>query len=218
MLKRSFLLILWALLPMLVTVHAPKAAQLGEVPGRPRLETVLFMGSSTITNWQGTMQDQFPQYRTVTECLSGTDYNYLISIARQAVTRHKPDRIVIYSGDNDLAADPPSSPQTVARNFERVVELIRGLQSDTPIYVFSIKPAPGRRELLPQVRETNALVRAAASQLHRVYYVDVFSRMIGANDDIPEKNFDPADSMRIHLSPTGYKLWTDTLQSKMHNE
>lgn len=162
------------------------------------------------------MQNSFPDVHAVSEGRGGTNYTWLIDTARQSVLKHNPDRIVIYSGDNDLAQQV--APETVAKNFERTVELIRGIKPESPIYVFSIKPAPGRRELLEQVKATNALIKAAAGRLHKVYYVDVFSRMISERGEISEENFDPADPMHIHLSPTGYALWSSILTSYFRRE
>jgi lysophospholipase L1-like esterase len=173
-------------------------------------ETVLFLGSSTIVNWQNSLSEDFPEYHAVAEGRSGSEYSWLIETARQSVRKHNPDRIVIYSGDNDLA--DASTPEKVASDFERTVELIRGVKPEAPIYVISIKPAPGRRELLPKVQSANALVRKAASRLHNVVFVDTFSSMMGPDGQIAESNFDPKDSMHIHLSPRGYRLWTSILK------
>lgn len=176
----------------------------------PQAETVLFMGSSSIVNWEKTLPRDFPEVKTVSVGKSGTDFIYLVENARQYVQQYDPDRVVIYSGDNDLANK--TSPETVSQNFERTVQLIRDLKPETPIYVISVKPSPGRKILLPAVRRLNTLLKRAAAKLHRVTYVDVFSKMIGENDEIAEQNFDSQDAMHIHLSPRGYDLWTSILK------
>ena len=176
----------------------------------PVPETVLFMGSSSIVNWEKTLPEDFPGVKTISVGKSGTDFVYLIENARQYVRQYDPDRVVIYSGDNDLANK--NSPELVSENFERTVQLIRDIKPETPIYIISVKPSPGRKQLLPAVRKLNALIRKLASKLHRVTYVDVFSRMIGEDGQIAEQNFDAQDAMHIHLSPRGYDLWTSILK------
>ncbi len=181
-------------------------------------ETILFLGSSSIEKWEPMMASHFPGYRTSAIAKGGSDFPWLIGHAEAAVEKQRPDRIVIYSGDNDLANR--DTPETVTRNFEKLIGVIRTAQqkykiSFAPIYVLSIKPAPGRREILGQVRATNALLRASIARMTGITFVDVFSQMIGADDVIPAQNFDSADPSRIHLSPAGYKLWAGVLLQQL---
>lgn len=178
-------------------------------------ETILFMGSSSIANWQRTMKEQFPAFHTVAVSRGGSDLPWLIGVAEAALIEHKPHRIVIYSGDNDLAKG--MSPEIIFGNFKHLIALIRTLQSETPVYIISIKPSPGRRDLLEKVKATNALLREATAHLPKLTYVDVYSKMISKSGEIDERNFDEKDATHIHLSPAGYNLWTTELTERLRS-
>lgn len=171
-------------------------------------ETVLFLGSSTISNWGIDLQKDFPFVRAINRGIGGTTYADLYNFSPEPVKSYRPGKIVLYSGDNDLAAG--TSPQGVAQDFTRSLDQIRQLAPNAEIFVISIKPSPGRWNLVDKFRATNELIRRI-SEASKVKFVDVFPSMLDKHGNVRTELFDPADAMHIHMNRAGYELWTSIL-------
>lgn len=176
-----------------------------------RGEKILFIGSSTIGHWV-TLKADFPEFNPINEGVNGTTYQYLIENGAALMRRHRPARVVIYSGDNDLANG--EKPDQVALEFEKTVAVLRGVSSKIAIDVISVKPCPGRANLLPQVRAANELLKTSAASLN-VTYIDTFTPMISKTGAIRIELFDQADTSLLHMNAEGYKLWTAILRKEL---
>ena len=77
--------------------------------------------------------------------------------------------MLVYAGDNDLAAGTP--PREVFRRFLAFVDGVHRELPDTDIAYISIKPSPSRIDLMPQIRETNALIRDYAAAEGKVDFM-----------------------------------------------
>ena len=84
--------------------------------------------------------------------------------------RYRPSTVLVYAGDNDLAAG--TTPEEVLHRFTAFVEGVHRELPDTRIAYISIKPSPSRIGLLPQIRQTNTLIRDYAEGLERVSFID----------------------------------------------
>lgn len=176
-------------------------------------ERVLFMGSSTIDRWS-TLQDDFPDYDVVNEGISGTTYADLTRRAGGWVQEHRPDQVVLYSGDNDLSPlFRGFAPEEVVHRFQETVAHIRRAKSDTRLLVISVKPSPARAYLFTKIVETNRQLRIAAARLG-VVYVDVFSRMLDESGRIRRELFE-ISLIPIHMNRNGYAIWTKTLNEHL---
>jgi hypothetical protein len=72
---------------------------------------------------------------------------------------YQPKEIVIYCGDNDLAASDTVSAQTVFERFKTLYEMIRKKLATEKIVYVSIKPSPSREKLMPKMEEANQLIK-----------------------------------------------------------
>ena len=114
--------------------------------------------------------------------------------------------IVLYAGDNDLAAG--KTPERVFEDYKKFVHRVHGQLPRTRIAFISIKPSPARASLLPRMKEANALIKAYASQDKRLSYVDVFNPMLD-DDGRPRRELFSWD--RLHMNREGYRLWKSLL-------
>ena len=68
---------------------------------------------------------------------------------------YKPSAIVLYAGDNDIAAGKKAD--RVHEDFRAFVKVVRAKLPTTPIYFLSIKPSIRRWKLIETIRQANAL-------------------------------------------------------------
>lgn len=168
----------------------------------PPTGAVLFIGSSSIRFWK-TLATDFPEVHTINRGFGGSEIADSTYFADRIVAPCHPRAIVMYAGDNDIAAG--RSPRQVRDDFAAFVRTVRAFDPGVPIAFIAIKPSIARRALLPRIRAANALVRDYAATQRRVTYLDVFTPMLGA-DDQPQARWFVADG--LHMNRAGYALWT----------
>jgi len=163
---------------------------------------ILFVGSSSIRLWNG-LEDQFGNLPVViNRGFGGSQLSDCVKHLSRLVLRYQPKTVLVYAGDNDLAAG--TAPQEVLRRFVAFVDGVRAALPATRIAYISIKPSPARVALLPEIRTANALIRDYAEQAPNVDYIDVYTPMLGANG-LPRRELFREDA--LHLNADGYALW-----------
>jgi len=118
------------------------------------------------------------------------------------VVKHQPRTVLVYAGDNDLAASV--APEEVERRLPAFVHGVRAKLPTTRIAFISIKPSPSRAALLPRIRATNALIRGAPATHEHVDYIDIFTPMLGEAGE-PRRDLFRDDA--LHLNAEAYALW-----------
>ncbi len=167
----------------------------------PASGAVLFVGSSSIRFWK-TLASDFPDVSTINRGFGGSEIDDVTFFADRIVAPYHPRAIVLYAGDNDLADG--DSPAHVRDDFVAFVSKARSIDPGVPIAFIAIKPSVARKALLPQIRETNALVRQVAASEHGVTYLDVYTPMLGPNGE-PQARWFVGDG--LHMNRKGYALW-----------
>ena len=162
---------------------------------------VVFVGSSSIRLWPNLAAD-FPGANVVQRGFGGSELWQVVNYAPRIVLPYCPRRIVLYAGDNDLAAG--RSPEQVLQDYRNFVTLVHRTLPETRIAFVSIKPSGSRWTLIDKIRRANELVREYSSGDPTLTYVDVFDPMLGSRGRPKGELFAP-DS--LHLSPNGYRLW-----------
>jgi lysophospholipase L1-like esterase len=66
-----------------------------------------------------------------------------------------------------------------------------------------------RQSLLPQIKQSNELIRAYAATQKNVTYIDTFTPMLGA-DGQPQQKWFGSDG--LHMNRSGYELWIGILK------
>lgn len=172
---------------------------------------MLFVGSSSIRLWSA-LEADFPSVDVLQRGFGGSELSDVVHYAPRIVLPYQPRLIVLYAGDNDLAAG--KSPAAVFRDYQAFVALVRRALPETRIAFIAIKPSGARWALVEQMRAANALVRRYAATDPRLLYVDVFTPMLGP-DGMPREELFVAD--RLHMNARGYALWCDLLVPIVRN-
>jgi lysophospholipase L1-like esterase len=163
---------------------------------------VLFIGSSSIRLWSN-LEDQFKDLPVVIKRgFGGSQLSDCVKNLSRLVLRYRPHTVLVYAGDNDLAAG--TAPQEVLHRFTAFVDGVHRELPQTRIVYISIKPSPSRIRLLSKIRETNTLIEDYADDADEVDYIDVFTPMLDASGQ-PRAELFRDDA--LHLNAQGYALW-----------
>jgi GDSL-like lipase/acylhydrolase family protein len=172
---------------------------------------VLFVGSSSIRLWPHLAAD-FPGANVVQRGFGGSELWQVVNYAPRIVLPYCPARIVLYAGDNDIAAG--RSPEQVLADYKNFVALVHRALPKTRIAFVSIKPSGSRWALVDKMRRANELVREYSSSDPKLVYIDTFTLMLGTGG-APQPDLYAADS--LHLSTRGYDVWRKRLESFVYN-
>jgi lysophospholipase L1-like esterase len=168
----------------------------------PPQGAVLFVGASSIRRWT-TLAADFPGVAVINRGFGGSEYDDIIRYFDRIVLPYKPNQIVIYSGDNDLARG--KTPERVVADFKQIVQLIHAKLPKARVGVIAIKPSLARWSLNTQILAADAMLKALADQDERLEYIDIAPLMLGA-DGKPDPELFVEDG--LHLTPKGYAIWT----------
>ena len=160
----------------------------------------VFVGSSSIVRWK--LADSFPDYACVNRGFGGSQLADSVRYAERIVTPYKPRVVVLYAGDNDLAAG--KSPEAVRDDYKQFVAKVRPKLPDAKIVFVAIKPSPSRWALADKSRTANRLIIEAMRDDPKQVFVDVWPAMLGP-DGTPRPELFVAD--KLHLSAEGYRIW-----------
>jgi lysophospholipase L1-like esterase len=187
-------------------IRAFEAADRKQAPPK---DAVLFIGSSTIRFWTSLPTD-FPELKVINRGFGGSQIADSVRYADRIAIPYHPSHIVMYAGDNDLAAG--KTPQQVLADFQAFVDKIHGSLPDVPITFISIKPSLARWKLVDKIKEANALVEQYATTAKHVDFVDIFPALLGP-DGKPRKELFRPDG--LHMSPKGYAIVVSILKPKL---
>ena len=168
---------------------------------------ILFIGSSSFTKWTDAQQD-FPAHRILNRAFGGSSLPDLIRFAGDIIYLYRPKQIVIYCGDNDLAASDTVTASLVAQRFRTLFHMIRKKLPGVSIAFVSIKPSPSRSHLMPKMQSANDMIRAFLQTQRRTAYIDVYNKML--QDGQPMKDIFLEDN--LHMNRKGYLIWQKAIE------
>jgi lysophospholipase L1-like esterase len=171
----------------------------------PRAGTVVFVGSSSIRMWE-TLAGDFPGLPVLNRGFGGSELSDVVQFADRIVVPYKPRVVVLYAGDNDLAAG--KTPAQVFTEFQSFVSLIHQELPNTRVAFVAIKPSIARVNIIDQMRAANQLIRDYIRTDSRLVYVDVFTPMVDASGQ-PRRELFLEDG--LHMNARGYAIWRDLI-------
>lgn len=202
------------------TISAPATAsafesEIAEIEARDRVDAgtrggIVFVGSSSIRMWPSLAAD-FPGFPVLNHGFGGSTLADVIWFTPRIVLPYLPREIVLYAGDNDLAAG--RTPVQVMDDYTTFVRVVRQALPAVRIVYVSIKPSPSRWTLAEPMRQANALIAQAIARDTLATYVDVFTPMLGPSGR-PRPELFQADS--LHMTSAGYALWRARLAPLIH--
>jgi hypothetical protein len=146
----------------------------------PAQKSILFIGSSSFNFWKSVQKD-FPGYPIINRGFGGSSLPDMIRYQNDIIYPYHPKQIVIYCGENDLAASDTVSAELVATRFKELFTSIRQHLPKIPIIFVSIKPSPSRQHLMPKMVEANAKIKTFLRHKRKTVYIDVYHKML--NED-----------------------------------
>ncbi|GAB3014526.1 SGNH/GDSL hydrolase family protein [Niabella terrae] len=169
---------------------------------------ILFIGSSSFTKWTD-VNDYFPGYHILNRGFGGSRLLDLICYRYDIIYPYAPRQIVIYCGENDLAAGDHPSVETVVDRFKVLLGFIRDKYPRIPLLYVAIKPSISRKHLWPAFRAANeGIARLLKSDGHATF-VDVYALMFDTGGRIREDIF---IEDKLHMNAKGYSIWKKALE------
>jgi lysophospholipase L1-like esterase len=173
------------------SIHLPVTAQ------------VLFVGSSSFTKWTD-VQSYFPSYPIINRGFGGSTLADVIRYADDIIFIYHPKQIVIYCGENDLAAADSVTAKTVFERFKQLFRMIKQKLPGVPVAYVAMKPSPSRWHLKEKMIEGNTLVKNFLHHQKKAAFINVWPAMLNVNGQ-PMKDIFQEDN--LHMNARGYKIW-----------
>lgn len=171
----------------------------------PPANAVVFIGSSSIRMWKSLAQD-FPGQKVVNRGFGGSQIADSVEFADRIVVPYRPRLVVLYAGGNDINAG--KAPERVFEDFKAFAGKIRAALPETRLAYISVAPNPARWAQIEKVRTLNMLVREFIATQKNMTFIDVHSRMLGA-DGQPLPDIYLKD--RLHMNEKGYAIWKEVV-------
>ena len=174
----------------------------------PPQHAILFVGSSSFNKWKD-VQDYFPGYPIINRGFGGSSLPDVIRYAGDIIFPYNPRQVVIYCGENDLAASDSITAQTVLERFKILFAMVRDKFKKIPIVFVSIKPSPSRQRLMPKMAAANELIKAFLKKKKETVFIDVYHKMLTPDGQ-------PVDSIfmddKLHMNRNGYVIWQKEIE------
>ena len=164
---------------------------------------VLFAGSSSILMWK--LDEAFPDLEIRNRGFGGSQLWEFNALYDRIFAPHRPDHIVIYVGENDLANGATAAE--VFAHWERLRDRLLHDLPEARLHFLSFKRAPLRHPVWHLMEEANALIADDATKRDRVEFHDVNTPILNVFG-LPDLAFFRDG---IHLNDFGYRVWTEKL-------
>jgi lysophospholipase L1-like esterase len=174
----------------------------------PPKHAILFVGSSSFTKWTD-VQNHFPGYTIINRGFGGSSLPDVIRYADDVIFPYNPKQIVIYCGENDLAASDNVTGEIVFKRFTTLFNLIRKKLPNVPIVFISLKPSPSRWHLRQKMITANTGIKNFLKKKSKTAFVDVYHKMLGG-DGKPIKEIFLEDN--LHMNARGYAIWQKLIE------
>ncbi|QJB36388.1 hypothetical protein HF324_00300 [Chitinophaga oryzae] len=172
---------------------------------------VVFFGDS-ITQW-GDWCEFIGKANILNRGIAGDNTNGLLARVEEVV-RHRPERLFILVGTNDLNKHMPAA--SIVANYRRIINAVQEASPHTRIYVQSVLPINnqliGRQYYSgtnEQITALNTMLKAMAADAH-VTFVDVYTSLLDDAGQMDARyTYDG-----LHLSGEGYLKWVQLLKQR----
>lgn len=187
--------------------HFKQQDSLHEAPSH----AILFVGSSSFTKWTD-VQDYFPGYTIINRGFGGSTLQDVIRYENDVIFKYKPKEIVIYCGENDVAASDTVTATIVYQRFKKLYSDIRSRFPNTPIVYVSMKPSPSRWGMRDRMISGNNLIANYLKNQKHAKFISVWKAMLG-KDGKPKPDIYIEDN--LHMNAKGYAIWKKLIQPSL---
>lgn len=175
----------------------------------PQPGGLLLVGSSSFRKWTNAAES-FPEMHVTNRGFGGSQMYELLALTDRLVWPYKPSKILVYEGDNDIAAK--KEPAQIALEFREFAQLVHRHLPKAMIYFVSIKPSPSREKLMPQAAEANKMVADYCATESWLKFINVVPAMLDENGRPRPEIFSPDN---LHMNARGYELWTKIVRREL---
>lgn len=172
----------------------------------PKPGGVVFAGSSSTRLWN--LNKSFPGKGYVNVGFGGSEIRDCTHFAPRIITALKPSVVVLYAGDNDIAAG--RKPGQVLADFQAFAAAVHKELPKCRVLFIAVKPSIARWKKNDDQKKANALVKEFCGTDPRLGFVDIVPAVLGP-DGKPLPELFQKDG--LHLSPAGYEKWTAIVKS-----
>jgi len=173
----------------------------------PPKNGVVFIGASSIVRWN--LPEFFPELgaQAINRGFGGSESVDSVRYVNRIVIPYHPRIVVYYAGDNDVERNVPASE--IAHQFALFEQKVHDALPDTKVVFISIKPSIRRWKWIDTIRTANSIVKAYCLRTPHTQFMDIEQQMLGA-DGKPNPDLLVADG--LHMTPAGYRIWTNALR------
>jgi lysophospholipase L1-like esterase len=171
----------------------------------PPRNAIVFTGSSSIRLWKD-LDASFPGKKVIGRGFGGSNLNDLDRYLDRIVFPYKPRKVVIYSGENDIAQGVPA--EEVVSRFQRVFTRLRQQLPRASVIFISMKPSPSRAEKIGEMQKANIAIELFLNSQPNTAYVDVFTLML---DEAGNPRTDLFVEDNLHMNEEGYTMWASAI-------
>lgn len=172
----------------------------------------LFIGSSSFTNWK-TLEKDLPEYAPLNRAFGGSTLLDVIRYREEVINKYNPERIVIYCGENDIAASETVTGKMVFERFEILYHHVREKFPKTKIYYVSIKPCPLRWNMRDRMMDANTQIKRFCKKQKNTYFINIWNQMLENSKPIPSLFLED----NLHMNSKGYEIWIEEIRKKINN-
>jgi lysophospholipase L1-like esterase len=177
----------------------------------PSTGQILFTGSSSFTLWKD-VQDYFPGYPIMNRGFGGSSLTDLLRYEKDIIFPYRPKQVVIYCGENDIAASDSVTGEMVFNRFKQLFSDIRNVLPGTHVMYISMKPSPSRWHMRERMRKGNELIERFLRKQHKTKFINVWKPMLGSDGKPVHALF--LDDM-LHMNKSGYMIWQKMIQPEL---
>jgi len=177
----------------------------------PAQHSILLVGSSSFTKWTD-VQDYFPGYPILNRGFGGSSLPDVIQYVDEVIFPYNPKQVIVYCGENDIAASDTITAQIVLQRFQQLFSIIRNKLPKVPVAFISIKPSPSRWKFEPVIVEANKLIKKFLRKQSKTKFVNVHAAMLNADGSVMTDIF-IADN--LHMNAKGYKIWQPIIKKEL---
>jgi hypothetical protein len=167
---------------------AIRAFEQADLVSPPPAKPVLFVGSSS-------------------RGFGGSQMSDVLYYFDRIVAPYDPALILVYEGDNDLAAG--KSVDEVYADYVEFLALVEEQLPDADIAFIATKPSPSRSQYLEVTRQLNIRLEDLVSNNSQLWFIDIFTPMLDKNGQ-PRRELFSGDM--LHMNAAGYELWQSIIE------
>jgi lysophospholipase L1-like esterase len=170
---------------------------------------IVLTGSSSIARWNDQAPAALAPLTVIPRGFGGSIMNDVLHYLDRVALKYKPRAILIYEGDNDIAA-ARIPEDTIIDQLHDIIARVHEELPDTRIYVLSVKPSVLRWSVRPIAQQVNAAYRKVAANDALVHYIDVSTPFLKADGTVMTDVF-AGDN--LHFNDLGNAIWGATIKA-----